>query len=135
MSSDKDEIKMPKEGLSTLVTQFTKRELDRLGRVITSLREKGDSEEKILGVMREQLKRFDAHTLQRIYARSLGKALPDDFEAGNVVKETEVKKNTIVLEVHEMLGQIDQQSLVLYKGEEWYVQWVEEGKYTLKKVL
>lgn len=135
MSSESDEIKMPQEGLSTLVTQFTKRELDRLGGVITKLRQSGDSEEKILGVMRQQLKRFDPHTLQRIYARSLGKPLPDDFGPENVVKETMVKANTVALEVNEALGHIDQQSLVLYKGEEWFVQWVEEKKYTLKKVL
>ncbi len=130
-----DEIKMPHEGMSTLVTQFTKNELDRLGRIITQLREKGETEEKILDLMRQQLKRFDPHTLTRIYHRSLGNPIPDDFTPENVVSEREVKANTLELTVKHLLPHLDQQSLVLYKGQEWFVQWLEERKYTIKRIL
>lgn len=135
MEPGKDEIRMPEEGLSTLVTQFTKRELDRLRKVIIKLRADGKPEGEILGLMKKQLKRFDAHTLNRIYQRSIGEPVADDITPENVVKEEEMKKNTVAVEVKEAVPGLDPQGLVQYKGEEWFVQRLDGKRYILKRVL
>lgn len=134
MAND-DDIRLPEEGLSTLVIQFTKRELDRLGRAITALRTRGDTEEAIRAHMKRNLGRFDAHTLDRIYRRSLGETPPDDIPASDVVKEEPVKKNTVAVEARGTFPHLAINSLVQYRGEEWFVQRLEGKRYVLKKVL
>jgi hypothetical protein len=133
--ADGDELVIPDEGYSTLVIQYTKRELDRLRLVITHLRQRGQSEESIRAEMQKKLVRFDAHTLDRIYRRSLGESLPDDLAADNIVSEAPVKANTIAVEVRELLPQLHPHSLVQLRGEEWFVQRIEGKRYILKKVL
>lgn len=134
MTEEADDIRMPREGMSTLVTQYTRKELDRLANVITQLRARGQSEDTILGMMRQQLTNFDPHTLQRIYRRSLGLAIPDDFEPGNVKSLVELKSTTVRLEVHEVIGHLRPMSLVQFRGGDWFVQSLEGSTYTLKRV-
>ena len=129
------ELHIPEEGASTLIIQFTKRELDRLKLAITHLRQQGQSEDAIRAKMKQQLKSFDAHTLDRIYQRSLGGPIADDITAEQVVKEEAVKVNTIAVDVQAAFPHLGLHSLVQYRGEEWFVQRIDGLRYFLKKVL
>lgn len=129
-----DDLTPPREGMSTLAAQYTRRSVEHILKVIQTLRHKGKSEEAIRERMQQELRQFSPFSLERLYQKSIGRAIPDDFKQENIAQLEAVKSNTIRVTVHQLPGEVQVDDLVLYRGEDWYVSWIEGKTYTLKQV-
>ncbi len=136
MTDEERKIEMPREGMSTLVTQYTADLLEKWAAAIRTLREKGKTEGAILKEMRDNhVGSGDPHTLSKIYRRALGAPIPDDFIEENITRVEPVKENTIRLTAQEPVPHLEYMSLVYWKGEAWFVQTIDGSSYLLKKVV
>lgn len=129
------ETRPPEEGLDTLSAQFTYEAVHKVVTAIKALRQKGLSEEAITEKISRELRQFDAHSRQRMYDKSLDSEIADDFPAEDVESEESPKKNTLVLKLKKAPPGIEEQMLVQYKAEDYYVSAVSGLVYTLKKLV
>ena len=129
-----DELKRPREGLSTLSAQFTRRYMDKVIAAVRELRQSGMSEVRIFDKMRAELKHVDDHTLRRLYDRSLDKTVPDDIVAGQVAARHDVKTGTVDLELHALALPLTLGSIVQYEGVDWVVTQRRDLKLSLKAI-
>ncbi len=127
--------KQPAEGFDTFLARLTLEVLTKVIAEIEKLRAKGTSEEDIRKKLDKELRSYDLFTRERIYRKSLGKPIEDDWKAGDVESESSPKENTLVLKVKRIPGGVGEETLVLYKGEDYTVGEVRGPSVTLKKLL
>lgn len=111
-----DEIRLPREGMSTLSAAFTRSYVEKIIRGIKSLRDKGKPEDQILKTLRDQLTDLDPFSLERVYKISLGETIPDDFAESMIAKETEIKPGTWKLEVKLVPPGVEMGTIVHHRG-------------------
>lgn len=116
-----DELKRPREGLSTLSAQFTRRYMEKVVAAVRELRDSGMSEVRIFEKMRAELKHVDEHTMRRLYDKSLNKTVPDDLVADQVASRQEIKPGTLELEMKSLTLPLTLGSIVQYEGIDWVV--------------
>lgn len=133
MSTPK-EIRRPREGMSTLSAQFSRRMIDKVVAAIKELRQKGRSENEILAKMRTELRHVDEHTLQKLHAKSLNLKIEDDFTASQVVSRREIKSGTLGIKLKKEPEWLTIGSIVQLDGEEWCVTARGETDLTLKRL-
>jgi len=129
-----EEIRPPQEGMSTLGAQFTQAAVQKILRVVRSLREQGWRERKILDQMKRDLPSFPSHTLRRLYDQAIGNPVEDDFRPEEVVAEREVKARTLEVELRNPPKGIGADCLVRYRGSDWYVAQVSGKTFRLKRL-
>ncbi len=122
------------EGFSTLAAQFTRSVVDKIVSTVRKLRAEGWTEGSILARMREDLRAYPSHAVQRLYDLSRDKAIPDDVASSNLASEKEVKADTIEVGVRVPLPGVEKGGLLQHKGSCWYVVEVRGPVYTLKKL-
>lgn len=127
--------KQPAEGLDTFLARLTLEVVTKVVAEIQKLRAKGTSEEDIRKRLDKELRSYDPFTRERIYRKSLGKPIQDDWNPGDVESESVPKENTLVLKVKRMPDGVRDETLVLYKGEDYTVGEVRGPSVTLKKLL
>ncbi len=127
--------KQPAEGLDTFLARLTLEVVTKVVAEIESLRAKGTSEEDIRKKLDRELRSYDPFTRDRIYRKSLGKPIEDDWKAADVESESSPKENTLVLKVKRTPEGVREESLVLYRGEDYTVGEMRGGSVTLKKLL
>lgn len=120
MSEDRN-LKKPREGITTLSVLFTKSLMTKMVKACRDLRGSGASEGRILDKMRVELKHVDAHTLRRIYDKSLDREIPDDITPGMVKERQETKRGAIELELESAPEALVVGSIVQYEGVDWCV--------------
>ena len=131
--ADSKEIQKPREGMSTLSAQFTRKYVDKVVSAIKDLRTGGMAETKIYEKMRGELKHLDEHTLRRIYDKSLGKPISDDLTEKMIAERKEVKSGTIqvTLKTETPFGI---GSILQIDGDDWCVTQRREKTLTLKHI-
>ncbi len=123
------------EGLDTFLARMTAEVVTKVVEEIDGLRKKGTSEEDIKKRLDKELRSFDPFTRARIYAKSLGKPIEDDWKGDDVESESTVKENTVSLQVKRIPDGVREETLVQYKGEDYAVGEVRGTKVTLKKLV
>lgn len=129
-----DELKKPREGLSTLSAQFTRRYMDKVVSAVRELRQSGMTEVRIFEKMRSELRHVDDHTLRRLYDRSLDRTVPDDLTAEQVAARREIKPGTVDLELRRLELPLTIGSIVQYEGVDWIVTQRRELTLSLKAI-
>ncbi len=125
----------PVEGLDTFIARLTLEVVTKVVAEIESVRAKGTSEDDIRKKLDKDLRSYDPFTRARIYAKSLGKPIEDDWRAADVTGESSPKENTVVLKVKRVPDGVREEALVQYKGEDYTVGELRDGSVTLKKLL
>ena len=134
MGAVPEEISEPLEGFSTLAAQFTRSVLDRILSTVKKLREQGWPERRILARMRQDLKLYPSHAVQRLYDLSCNKEISDDIAPSNLVSEKEVKKDALDVAVRVLIPGIERGGLLQHRASCWYVVDVRGTTYGLKKL-
>lgn len=129
-----DELKLPREGMSTIGAQFTKSAVAKVLAAVKKLKEQGFNELTILDKMKKELPFFHPHTVRRLYDKSVGNPVEDDLKTENLVSEKEVKPGTFEIVVTAPLPGIERDCLVQYKGNDYYVAKASGTTYLLKKI-
>ena len=120
------------EGISTLVAQFTRRDVDRIIRVIRRERMKGTPEETIAKAMERDLGNYNAHSRQLLLRLASDETVPDDFPPETVTESKQPKPNTLELTLAAPVPGIQLHTLVHQAGQEWLVMACENSRWTLK---
>lgn len=128
------EIRRPREGMSTLSAQFSRRMIDKVVAAIQDLRLKGKTEHEILQKMRTELRHVDEHTLQKLHAKSLGLKIADDFTAGQIAGRREIKSGTLAVKLKKEPEWLTVGSIVHLDEEEWVVTARGAVELTLKRL-
>lgn len=125
----------PSEGADTFVARFTLEVVTKVVSEIQALRAKGTTEDDIRRKLEKDLRSYDPFTRARIYVKSLGKPIEDDWNAADVAGESIPKENTLVLKVQRVPDGVREESLVQYKGEDFTVAELRDGTVTLKRLV
>jgi hypothetical protein len=129
-----DELQLPREGMSTIGAQFTKSAVSKVLQAVKKLKDQGFNELAILDKMKKELPFFHPHTVRRLYDKSVGNPIEDDFREADVVSEKELKPGTIELALKAAAPGIERDCLIQFRGGDWYVAKVTGATYLLKKI-
>lgn len=129
-----DELRLPREGLSTIGAQFTKSAIVKILLAVRKLKNEGWPEPQILEKMRKELPHFHPHTLKRLYDKSVGNPVEDDVRAEDIVAERTIKDRTIEIDLKLVPKGIEADCLIQFRGEDWYVARVRGNTLLLKNL-
>ena len=131
-----DEIRLPRETMTTLGAAFTKDALVKVKRIVQKLQDAGKSEKEILSIMRHDLPDFPSATRNRLYALAVGRKVADDFKSGEVTDQKAVKKDTLEVQLKAPRPDLVSGSLVHYLGADWYVSriYTDGDRFVLRRL-
>ncbi len=130
-----DEKMVRSEGVDTFIARLTHEIVGKVLQEIADLRGQGTPEPEIRQRLERRLRSHDGFTRDRIYAKSLGQPIADDFPAATVAAESAPKDNAVVLALTQVPEGIQEETLVQHKGEDFSVIQIDGNRVWLKKLL
>jgi hypothetical protein len=130
-----DEIKLPREGLTTLTIAFTKKSIAKITDTVRSLQKQGWDEEKILERMRREMPSFDPHTIRRLYALASGQPVNDDFAREEITSQKAVAENTFELQLAKTRPDLPTGAVVRFLGADWCVKRASGTTLEIRRIV
>ncbi len=123
----------PKEGLNTLVSQFSFLQLEKIVAAVKQRRAEGASERDLQNHINSHYVEFDELSREKIYQLSLGITPKDDIVAGEVSEESEIDKTTLKLVLKITNSRIHEGTILYYHEKRWVVVKIQSTEIVLKR--
>ena len=88
---------------------------------IKTLRQQGESEDRILEHVKPSFRYADETTRKNIHQLAVGLTPRDDIPATEVARQVEVKAGTLEVELSEPRRDVEAGAVVFYDGKRWVV--------------
>jgi hypothetical protein len=129
-----EEIRLPREGMSTIGAQYTRVYLERVLAAVRKLKDQGWPEPRILDKMRAELHSFTEHDIKRLFDLAVENPVEDDVPAADVQAERTIKEGTVELDVARIPKFAEVGSLLRFQGSDWYIAGKRASTLVLKKI-
>jgi hypothetical protein len=111
----------PKEGLNTLVSQFSFLQLEKVVAEVQKRRAEGATERDLRTHIASRYAEFDELSREKIYQLSLGITPEDDIQAGDVSEESQLDKTALKVVLKNVDNRLHEGSIVHYHQKRWVV--------------
>ena len=111
----------PKEGLNTLVSQFSFLQLEKVVAEVRKRRAEGATERDLRTHIDSRYSEFDELSREKIYQLSLGITPKDDIQAGDVSDESQLDKTALKVVLKNVDNTLHEGSIVYYHQKRWVV--------------
>jgi hypothetical protein len=118
---DRHHVSTPKEGLGTLVAQFSFLHFDKAVHAARELRSKGSSEAEIREALKASYSDMDDHTRRKVHQVSLGLQPRDDILVDQILERNEIKSTTIEIKVSDCPKEVVKGTVVFVEKKRWVV--------------
>ena len=122
----------PKEGLNTLVSQFSFLQLEKVIVDVQKRRAQGATERDLRNHIDSRYAEFDELSREKIYQLSLGLTPDDDIQAGDVSEESQLDRTALKVVLKEEDSRLHEGSIVYYHQKRWVVVEIQGAILVLK---
>lgn len=122
----------PKEGLNTLVSQFSFLQLEKVVVEVQKRRAQGATERDLRNHINSRYAEFDELSREKIYQLSLGITPDDDIQAGDVSEESQLDRTALKVVLKEEDSRLHEGSIVYYHQKRWVVVEIQGAILVLK---
>ncbi len=130
--NDRHYVRKPKEGLNTLIAEFTFLHFDAAIEEIKKLRSEGFSEKELISRIEHRYSDTDERTRKKIYQLSLDVAPRDDFSDEELASRVDQSDTTVEVELKSAPDEYPAGAVVFFEGRRWVVSSVKDGRIVLK---
>jgi hypothetical protein len=124
----------PKEGLNTLVSQFSFLQLEKFVAEVQKRRAEGATERDLRNHINSRYAEFDELSRKKIYQLSLGITPDDDIQAGDVSEESQLDKTALKVVLKSVDNRLHEGSIVYYHQKRWVVVEIQGSILVLKNL-
>lgn len=114
-------ISRPRQGMQTLVAQFSFLQIERTISEVKELKARNASESEVLQLIQRRHKDLDSRSQKKILQLCLGITPSDDFSEDDLVSVREVKATSLDVELKEPREEFQSGEIVFFRGLRWVI--------------